>query len=107
MPISGISSLRDYYAEESAKIENEFIATSDGRKAIAERAALVDGIIVELCREHLGEDSSIRGMCLVALGGYGRKALFPHSDVDLLFLTEHGAQARYRAAARAISLPLW
>jgi len=108
MPISSIGSLRDYYAEESAKIQSEFTATSNGRKAIAERAALVDNIIVELCREHLVADGSrVDKLCLVALGGYGRRALYPHSDVDLLFLSDQAAHARYRGVTRAISLPLW
>ncbi len=109
MPIPPGISLRDYYAEESAKIQREFQATSRGHWAIAERAALVDRIILELCREHLAKDpNQIEDLCLVALGGYGRNALFPHSDIDLLFLSENGvAEGRYREPIRAISLMLW
>ena len=46
-----ITSLRDFYAAESASIEAGVCATSDGRKAIQDRASLVDRIIVELSRD--------------------------------------------------------
>jgi [protein-PII] uridylyltransferase len=47
-------------------------------------------------------------MCVVALGGYGRRELFPYSDIDLLFLWEDsGAEKRYQEATRTISRTLW
>src|SRR5262249_923869 len=53
-------------------------------------------------------EENLPGLCLVALGGYGRGALFPHSDIDLLVLCESAvAEERYREATRAISLALW
>jgi [protein-PII] uridylyltransferase len=105
---SGVS-LRDYYAEQSARIEREFRAASHGRRTIEERAALVDRVLEELCREFLaGDPAGVSNLCLVALGGYGRRALFPHSDVDLLFLSESGGvENRHREATRAISRSLW
>ncbi len=101
--------LRDLYAAESAKIASEFSATSDGRKAIENRAALVDRIILDLCKEALAPDPAQQAhFCLVALGGYGRRALFPYSDIDLMFLAEDRiAEGRYWDAARAISRTLW
>ena len=47
-------------------------------------------------------------LCLVATGGYGRRALFPYSDIDLLFLSEDSeAEKRYREATLNISRTLW
>ncbi len=101
--------LRDLYASESAKIEREFAATSNGHKAIEDRAALVDRIIVDLCRETLDADPSrLERFCLVALGGYGRRALFPFSDIDLMFLGEDkDSESRYRDGTRTLSRALW
>ena len=101
--------LRDLYTAESAKIASEFAATSNGRKAIEDRAALVDRIILDLCKEALAPDPAQQAhFCLVALGGYGRRALFPYSDIDLMFLAEDRiAEGRYWDAARAISRTLW
>ena len=110
MPASSTtSSLRDLYAAESARIEREFEATSNGRKAAQDRSALVDRIILELTRELLpAGPGSIDKLCVVALGGYGRRELFPFSDIDLLFLAEDAAaETRYREALRAVSQNLW
>jgi [protein-PII] uridylyltransferase len=105
---SGVA-LRDYYAEQSQRIEQEFRAISDGRSATQARAALVDQIVLDLSREFLSSDpAAIAKLCLVALGGYGRRELFPYSDIDLLFLfADVDAQGRYQEGMRAISRALW
>jgi [protein-PII] uridylyltransferase len=101
-----ITSLRDSYAAESARIKREFEATSDGRKATQARASQVDQIVVELTHSLLAPD--ITQVCLVAIGGYGRRALFPFSDIDLLFLCEDAATLkRYRDPMRNIAQVLW
>ena len=48
------------------------------------------------------------GVALVALGGFGRRALFPHSDVDLLFLAENEAlRGRMKEPIRSICQEMW
>jgi [protein-PII] uridylyltransferase len=101
-----IALLRDSYTAESARIEAEFAATSNGSKAIQSRTSQVDRIVVELTQTILGPD--IAQVCLVAIGGYGRRALFPFSDIDLLFLCEDPVTLRrYRDPMRSIAQALW
>jgi [protein-PII] uridylyltransferase len=101
--------IRDFYSEEFARIEREFRATSDGRGATEGRASLLDRVILDLSREFLApQPADLKKLCLVALGGYGREELFPHSDIDLMFLWEdRNAESRYRESTQAISRGLW
>ena len=48
-----------------------------------------------------------KGMALVALGGYGRRELFPYSDIDLLLLHTPEAEERLPVVTEALFYPLW
>ena len=108
-PSTPFTVLRDFYAEEFARIEREFRATSNGHAATQGRASLLDRVILDLSREFLApEPGDLNRLCLVALGGYGRRELFPHSDVDLMFLWEdRSTESHYREGTQAISRALW
>ena len=101
--------LRETYSAESAKIQQHFDATGDGRAVTEQRAALVDRIAVDLFRNFFAHESKPASkLSLVALGGYGRRELFPYSDVDLLFLcADSSTEERVKSAAREFCQALW
>ncbi len=104
-----VSSLAEYYSGEFLKIQQGFEADGDPGRVLANRSALLDGIVVRLYGEFISPDlSSPENFCLLALGGYGRQELFPCSDIDLLFLfaNERAAEA-HREGVAAISRALW
>lgn len=101
--------LRDLYNEESSRIAREFAATGNGRAAITRRTALVEKIILQLWKEIVSPDE--RGpnkVSLLALGGFGRGWLFPHSDIDLLFLyADRQTEEALKDEVRQLSQALW
>ena len=101
--------LRETYTAESAKIQQHFDATGDGRAVTEQRAALVDRIAVDLFHHFFPKESNAGAkLSLVALGGYGRRELFPFSDVDLLFLcADSSTGERVKSAAREFCQALW
>jgi [protein-PII] uridylyltransferase len=103
------SELRELYLDASAKIQQQFAATGDGRTALQQRTRLVEGICQRLWQQIISpEEHGPSGFALVALGGFGREWLFPHSDVDLLFLHAHSdAEPAYKDSIRRFSQELW
>jgi [protein-PII] uridylyltransferase len=81
------SSLREFYAAESARLHEEFAANGDGRAALQGRTALMDSVALRLWKDLISVDEAgPSNVALIALGGYGRRWLFPFSDIDILFL---------------------
>ena len=103
------SELRDLYARESARIQQEFSATGEGGIALARRTAVVESILRRLWSEFISADPEGPGnFALVATGGFGRGWLSPYSDVDLLFL--HGGSSTeidFKESIRRFSQELW
>src|ERR1700681_518339 len=73
--------------QDSAK--QEFFQTGDADPLLAWRTAHVDEIVNVAQRDLLAQTS----VALLAVGGYGRRQLFPYSDIDLLLLFENDQAA--------------
>lgn len=101
--------LRELHSGALARIRQDFGTIIHGRSAVGQRTALVDNIALRLWKEIVSSDvEAPQHFALVAIGGYGRQMLFPHSDVDLLFLYEGGtAEKELKQKIRRFSQDMW
>ena len=80
-----------------------------GAEAVAARAAATDRLVRDLWDEVRRDEPAVgTGLAVLALGGYGRRELFFHSDVDLLFLHDGKMPERtLKEAIRRLNQALW
>jgi [protein-PII] uridylyltransferase len=81
-----LSRLRDTYQKEIADLRQTFERTGDGSAAIRRRSTFVDKIVRQLWTDLTENQDDFANITVVATGGFGRKELFPYSDIDVLFL---------------------
>lgn len=74
------------------EIQEQFFATGDAAPVLSGLAAVIEGMTVEAFQASLAKlpDPNI---AMLAVGGFGRRELFPFSDVDVLLLIERESQA--------------
>ncbi|HZD76565.1 MAG TPA: HD domain-containing protein, partial [Acidobacteriaceae bacterium] len=104
-PLASVGAAADYYRAEFATLDASFLRNGDGAACLRRRSSLVDTVVTELW-SLLG--GAAQPIALVATGGYGRRELFPYSDIDLIFLCpDPRVESLARDLIRTMSQALW
>ncbi|MDD2769677.1 MAG: [protein-PII] uridylyltransferase [Methylococcus sp.] len=75
----------------TAELTERFRAGAPVAELIHERTGFIDRLLTEAWHLDLGRHAP--NIALVAVGGYGRGELLPHSDIDLLILLDESGTA--------------
>jgi [protein-PII] uridylyltransferase len=105
--------LKEELAEGRAEIRRRFETGASGRTVAALLAWQSDQIF-RLVYDHVAQDlyplanpSTAERLTAMAVGGYGRGELAPHSDIDLLFLQPYKTTPRSEQVVEAVLYFLW
>ncbi|SFU59424.1 [protein-PII] uridylyltransferase [Halomonas korlensis] len=101
---SPIAPFKTALREIQSRLDERFRAGADIRDLVHGRAWCLDRLLAVAWEQHTWPDD---GVALLAVGGYGRGELHPHSDVDLLLLLEKDDDTPYREPLTAFITFLW
>ncbi|MCP5117457.1 MAG: hypothetical protein GY953_42080, partial [bacterium] len=87
-------------------IRQRFLVAGDAAAVLASRNEIVEGKVVQAYRDHLAPMLP-EGMAVLAVGGFGRRELFPCSDVDVLLLVEKQPAAEARNSLSEFLREVW
>lgn len=95
--------LRTELLERRSRSLAEFGTNSNAPRLLRSLTADVDSVLARCW----GESGLPGTASLVAVGGYGRRELYPHSDVDVLILLREHADARTATGIESLVGLLW
>src|SRR5256714_13930787 len=107
--LTPLSVLGPQAEDERKRIRQQFETGVSARETLHALCELADNNIRQVFGEVLRVHSApSEGLCLLALGGYGRRLLFPYSDLDILFLFGGDkAEQEFRPLIADFSRTLW
>ncbi len=106
-----IDYFREYLRTEKERIFTRHLSGASGAEILSSHTNLIDTLIQAVYKivseEQIGEGKPVEPLAILAAGGYGRRELQPHSDIDILFLFPKELTESIGQLATAILHYLW
>lgn len=89
------------------QLKNQFFAGLPATRLLRAHARLVDSTLTDAWHDAWHDAGLANQAALVAVGGYGRRELFPYSDIDLLILLPEQASSTTLAGIEQLVTLFW
>ncbi|WP_414683833.1 [protein-PII] uridylyltransferase [Methylophilus sp.] len=94
---------REWFLESSQHIAAAYLAAPNAKHLLQQTTRHIDQLLREIWSTFQLPDN----VSLVAVGGYGRGDMFPHSDIDLLILMPESSDDALQADIESLIGALW
>jgi [protein-PII] uridylyltransferase len=91
--------------QKDTELQQKFNPHKSVSNLLKEKSDFIDEILSCCWRHFLGEHA--RQLSLIAVGGYGRRELFPYSDIDIVVLLDSDDTSPYQEALADFFTFLW
>ncbi|WP_341666232.1 nucleotidyltransferase domain-containing protein, partial [Vibrio sp.] len=98
-----INVFKDALSAAKNHFDNRFLEGGDARSLVCEASQFADILLWHAWHQYQWDED----VSLVAVGGYGRGELHPHSDIDLLILMRKDLSKKYRERIEMFITFLW
>ncbi len=96
---------KTYIQQKDLELHQKFDPQKPVGDLLKERSAFVDEILISAWQHFLSNQADKHS--LIAVGGYGRQELFPHSDIDIVILTDSHKDPIVQERVTNFSVFLW
>ncbi len=103
--LDNLQLFKELLKQKNIELREKFDPHTSVSELLKEKSDFIDNVLT-CCWEHfLGKYA--KQLCLIAVGGYGRKELFPYSDVDIVVLLDSEETSLYQEALAHFFTFLW
>lgn len=101
----GLFKFKQLIKEKNLNLQQKFDPHQPVGNLLKEKSDFIDEILVASWRYFLSGQAD--KICLVAVGGYGRREQFPHSDIDFVILLDGNNISAYQEVLTSFLTFLW
>jgi [protein-PII] uridylyltransferase len=100
-----VQQFKQLIKQKDLELKQQFDPQASVTGLLKEKSDFIDEILSSSWRHFLGEHAD--NLCLIAVGGYGRRELFPHSDIDIVIVLNHNPIFDYQERLTNFTTFLW
>lgn len=102
-----IEKIKNYYNDTWAEIKKNRHSYSSSWQLARRLTELTDETVIKVCQMAQQQVGETDGIAVLALGGYAREQMAPHSDIDILILHRGKATHQHEEFMNAFTTFMW